>query len=516
MAAGLAGVSLIGYAAIQLRKEGGAGQQVTGGTAASTVPPGRNNYTLAEVSQNWTGKGNLLTDNEFDLKDLAPIWREVEKDAEIPSTKPHFDHEEISKFWDDHVEHRKSIKGNRMAVITRLLKMLDTEGACASVVRNKALPEVDNDYSKDSFDLLSQVPLYLHSINVARMAITHVSHEVLIADVIIVALAHDIGKMPVYHEKSYATGDHPIISSLVMNGIPEYLELGNRDELDKVIRSHHDLKPSNPLAAMLKEADSLVRNDELAKAFNEVHEVSAEKDAAGTPGESIKPVEEKPQEPAPVAAKPARPAKPPAARKEKPVQPDQIPAAEPAAGGQALPVHPKSAEKAHPLGYDKQGGGAFKHDRLELDWLDLDAVLAALKPKINSFFDGGWEAVSQPDGIVYCRPDTLWRAVKESSPRNSQLMAAEADEETKRNILYTVVWELAEKRNAVATDMLDTSFYLCPVTIITGSGRLSTGAPPLLAPFKAEGFGLLPSDLENNKSASIRRMVKSVKPKARG
>jgi hypothetical protein len=155
----------------------------------------------------------------------------------------------------------------------------------------------------------------------------------------------------------------------------------------------------------------------------------------------------------------------------------------------------------------------FVPQRLELPWFDVDACLAELRKNINRADGNRWESVSMPDGLVYCSPEGLWRALNDSTAGNPILAATAADRESQRNILYSAVWEMAEKKGAIATGMLESDHYLIRVTIITGSGRISP-ISPLLIPFLAEpAFGVPATALEGEKGLAIRRMVAAVKPR---
>ena len=54
---------------------------------------------------------------------------------------------------------------------------------------------------------------------------------------------------------------------------------------------------------------------------------------------------------------------------------------------------------------------------------------------------------------------------------NPTLLAADADEATKSNLLYTVVWELSKVKDAIATDYVSAKYYTTQTTIVTGGGK---------------------------------------------
>lgn len=84
---------------------------------------------LVDVSSVW--KGDVIN-----FRTIAKIWREQagEEIQDMTVAKPSFTHEEITRFYNDIVEPQRLINGARKCVITKILKMLDTEGMCSSVV----------------------------------------------------------------------------------------------------------------------------------------------------------------------------------------------------------------------------------------------------------------------------------------------------------------------------------------------------------------------------------------------
>jgi len=176
--------------------------------------------TLAEVSQTWTlADINVLRGEVVNLADMAVIWREPEPEKSAPPLpRPTFKNEEIEQFFAEMVEKRRTIKGARRIVIVKLLKMLDEDGDCPSVVRTNE-KEAENKYPPDTFALLATVPLYRHSLHVARKCAAKINQEVMLPDILIVSLGHDIGKIPAYHDKLYSTGDHPLISVIILHRV---------------------------------------------------------------------------------------------------------------------------------------------------------------------------------------------------------------------------------------------------------------------------------------------------------
>jgi hypothetical protein len=147
-------------------------------------------------------------------------------------------------------------------------------------------------------------------------------------------------------------------------------------------------------------------------------------------------------------------------------------------------------------------------------WFDADAILTAIKKRINQIEDSTgrphWVAVSSNRGVVFVHPDGLWSVFKEVREKNPTLLAADADEATKRNLLYTVVWELHRVKGAIATDYVSTKYYKTQTTIVPGGGK---GFSVLLVPFKVEAFGETDGSLDEIKSSRLRKMVRDIRPK---
>ena len=219
-----------------------------------------NNMTLAEASYFWTA-------NELDFREIATIWREIEP-PEPPQrpVRPSFRHEEIEAFFVEFVESRPVVKGKRRTLIVKLLKMLDDEGACPSVVKKDDLKDLEPEgkLDREVFKKLASLPLWQHTLTVARKYTAKFNQAAMLPDSLIVSLSHDLGKIPAYYDKYCKSGDHAMISVHILNTISDYTSLRNYDELDRIIRGHHLLKTDFPLTEMLKQADQDARKEEHA------------------------------------------------------------------------------------------------------------------------------------------------------------------------------------------------------------------------------------------------------------
>jgi len=81
---------------------------------------------------------------------------------------------------------------------------------------------------------------------------------------------------------------------------------------------------------------------------------------------------------------------------------------------------------------------------------------------------------------------------------------------TKRNILYTVVWELSAARDAIATELMTSAYYTTRASIVSSNDKAFY---KLMIPFRVDAFGVLTSDLESTKPPVLRKIVKDIRPK---
>ncbi|ANA39426.1 hypothetical protein A2G06_02415 [Geobacter anodireducens] len=428
--------------------------------------------TLKEISHLWTeeeetpsDENNALAGDVIEFTEVAKLWRKPPSATdEVATPPPAFAIEEIAAFYRTMVQNQRLVKGARRMVIVEILKLLDAEGTCPSVVGKGhaggggKVTETDAQYGAEAYSLLATIPLYRHSLAVARKFAATAGKGAMLADCLIIALGHDIGKIPSFHKKYYSTADHPVISKIVLGGIPEYASLPNRQELDAAIGNHHAITPPDELTVQLKRCDHDARAEELA--------------SFGNVGVPLMPVEQ-------VTADADRP------------------------------------KTDHPLGSPVEG--KFTPTTLELpSWFDADTVLSLLGEMVNRLEEtptgSRWHIVSMPNGLVFANQDALWRVIHRIGGHDPLVKLADANEEMKRNLLHTVVWELSRVKNAIATDLMGRGHYMTQTTVVTKGGK---GYSVLLIPFRAEAFGALPSTLESEKPQALRQMVADIKLKIR-
>lgn len=502
---GVAGAGMIGYGIWSYRKPDSNSREAIETDLLSKSPPfrlkpvegveGVEQTKLSNVSNLWTG-------SKIYLKNIAKYWREqVGEEGEEPSAQmPAFKHEEITRFYNDIIAPRKIIKGPRRTIITKLLEILDKEGTCPSVVGGCGnIKDPDSDFDESTFSQLATISLYQHSLAVARKFVSKTREEIHLPNILITALGHDLGKIPAHHNKYYSTGDHPQISLIILASIPEYVKLPNRSELDRIIRGHHQLAPNNPLAVALKQCDQEVRHDELGSFINRTNE-----NVAAEEYESDEEMEDaSDDEPGGEGVSETKDANP------------EIQATLETPHADSLQEQVEQHEVTdHPLGSEPKA--KYKPKKVPLpSWYDADNIISVIKQQVNQVerTPSGvhWQAVSLANGIVYVKPEGLWKAIQETcAGRDATILAAAGDEAAKRDFIFTVVWELGKVKDAIAIEMMASSYFTIKTAVISDSDKITNW---LLIPFRASAFGVLPSEFESTKPAILKKLVKDIRIK---
>lgn len=153
-----------------------------------------------------------------------------------------------------------------------ILKILEQKGNCPSVVLTIVKSDGESQDVTSIRNLLAQISLKDHTLRVARYIIKFIStdyHGRVDQSAVIVALSHDLGKIPEFRNDAifkYAEGDHPLISARIVSEIfsshPYSLEF-----IFDAIKSHHRptiKNESNYFLTNLKRADQAARREELA------------------------------------------------------------------------------------------------------------------------------------------------------------------------------------------------------------------------------------------------------------
>ena len=453
---------------------------------------------LAEASLHWTGKGSL----ELGLGRTSGAWTAEEKAPE-KIVRPLYANPLINEFYDDVIDPQSKLSSIEKTIINKILSILDKDGDCPSVVKNTAVTDPNNAYDKKTFSYLARIPLTAHTLKVARAVVRAKSVKPVVAgEAIIVALSHDLGKIPAWHINSYHTGDHAQTSVIVLeNLVPEFKDHPAFVNLRNVIKEYHLPTTKVGLTSTLKECDAVVRNAEISLmvadlVFNKIG-VPGDKNPDNPDSTSYEAAGEVSPN-APALSVPDYLPREPSFALSEPLGNEHLPQPKPNLSIQAPAVATKPSGK-----------------RLPTPWLNAQALLDELKPLINESSGQKWDLVSQPDGLVYANVDSVWDALKKTVPDEYKPDFINADSTSRKNYLYSAIWEIGETLRVVPLSLLNPSSFTVLVEWTSGTGKpvvRADGKPFFFIVFTAEAFGALASDLEESKSVPMRRLVKKITP----
>ncbi len=385
--------------------------------------------------------------------DISKIWRVPEEEEKEKIETPIFQTPEINTFWIEKIGERREFTKEKRQILTAILKILDEQGHCPSVV-NLHRAEAENGFEQSDYQILEQIPLWKHSLRVASLYLDSVSHDVLAPDALIIGLGHDLGKIPSVYGRYYQTGDHPILARFVVDSIPEMKEYHKRKDVLQIIEEHHFPNPSNEQSMLLKAADTEARKQELGHAITS--------SVFKNPVEIGQQVVER-------------------------------------QGGMAL---------QSPLANQRpKGSNKMQHNRKvdpPPDWFNEDSLRKALRKQINVVNEGAWESVSMPNGIVWVKFTAINTAIVEASGDLNEVRGLGADRAAQSKLALDIL--------SACNDCLVEGYLLegqsatkCKVT--TAKDKSS---PMFLTPIKASWFFTTASALEAEKGPDIKRMVKSI------
>ena len=287
-------------------------------------------------------KKKQIQEIDIDMSKMYHFWRDEtaieihkqeEKGFSMDETKEFFKYLKKKLRVDERLRDdgkkeslERSVFQAEYRIILFLLEQLDEHGHCPSVVdlsekRNQKSEEPDNIKAKENinqlltteaktrlrksvdgfdaslpfkstYEILRNVSLLRHSINVAKNIIRIIEDEeeddaysVMLPVAVIVALGHDIGKIPEFYTDVYNKLTHPLVGARVLQEFIEGYEHPLKKTLDKqeveiiieAIKNHHGVV--NPAAATelrfkkiieyLKKADVEARRQEVERVLEE-------------------------------------------------------------------------------------------------------------------------------------------------------------------------------------------------------------------------------------------------------
>jgi hypothetical protein len=343
------------------------------------------------------------------------------------------------------------------------------------------------------FARLAGLPLYCHSLNVAREMAARCNQPLMAPKEVITGLAHDLGKLPSYQEAMYCTGDHPLIAPTVLEKIESFRNLTYAEEVTDAVRQHHRAQPESDLGKRLKSADQICRTREIAALLSpDSGEHQGENGTMDRHGEKDNPWK-------PVAGTPEPPVQ---ASRDSPKKPDRAVTTEESQEANVTVFGAYPDQDPDIFGATGGTDERFENTLVAIEWFDPAATLSYLKQFINRMKGGRFVAFSMPDGTVYVQVAFFWMAAKRLSKNDSKLLTADADIQVRRDIMFSMV-ELLKERKAIATDLLGPGFFMARFVINPDS---EAPREDNFIPFRAEAFGELVSTLEARKVHRLREI----------
>jgi hypothetical protein len=396
------------------------------------------------------------------LDKLSCIWREKQLENVLQEQKEaSFTHNRLQKFYDKHIKNSIIFKDSSRKAVMGILKLLDDKGDCPSVTQ-----EISHDpdclRSSNEYDMLAQVTLLDHSIDTAEEMLKLYKNSIsMMPKLFIAALAHDVGKIPSYHQQYYAMGDHPVISARVLLDIEGYNELPYKDDINKAIVMHHK-SPVENFGKKLKEADGKARQEEILKVSREQQKRQQE---------NIKQEEKDTQ-------------------KLEPPKPEPI-ARQPNKDHQGNLNYHTSTEE-------------HKIEKVDISWLNPDELIAAIKPYINKIINGFFYAFSMKNGYVYVQTGLLEEKIKKlgSEAMDQTTKDMSMDKSLRQSVLLSVAGVLREK-GFIANDLIKRDYFGGRFVLKMKDGTAVNG---YFTPFNADAFSNSIGELEAKKEGRIREI----------
>ena len=422
-----------------------------------------NQITLEELSGLWEKEGR----GTIDIEQLVPLWRN-KKENKPAEELPKLQNKRATEFMEKICEWSFFNKfPEQKAVCCQILKLLDQEGECPSVVNIQN--DVEGSWDENTFQLLGRTTLLDHSLNVAEQVVQLLSDANdwhVIPDTMVAALGHDLGKLESARGYLYSTGEHAVAAGRPLGGIAGFNELRRKDEILQAIKLHHK-RPQGLLGKTLKQADQKARQKELEEAALQIDTK-----------EDVNPTDE---------------SQVPAKRQQETT-------------GTAI-------RRAQQDIYDESGGAdreKRKTEKPELmdisGWFDATGFLDELKPFINKMFDRRFLAFSMADGHVYFQTKVLGDIARKMAERagNMEIATMGQRDESMRNVLLSIVHHLRADHEVIARRLIKDSYFGGYFNVTRKIGKPMKG---YYTPFHAEAFGSI-SEMEQSKPKMLRDIIK--------
>jgi len=361
--------------------------------------------------------------------------------------------------------------------IMKILVFLSEKGNIPSVV--SPYEKKDREYT---YALLKHISLAEHSINTARIGMEMLKkelpflYEITPDKYLVLFLGHDLGKA--FAGENYSTQDHPVISARVLAEIiPD--DVAWKEAVIEAVKNHH-LTGLNKMPQdsdkfdlwLLQTADRKAREKEIQKAVQSTREGKEDGKLQSQLGtDSPKPQSQPEDQPTPQTQPQSH---------EKTVSPpsSSVPDASMPDDGYIKPYGITPAElfkKILPLVIKLISAEDYKN--------------LPVPPETP---EGNFVAESQPDGIVYIRPDVIYHAflllVKEKGlERENAALLAKPKNEALREIVYWLI-----ENNCIAPKCVKPGYFGRWYAFeLSGKEHKALFTPVLI-----NVFGVLPGEIE--------------------
>ena len=415
---------------------------------------------LSDLSKLWTMKDG----EEIHISELYPIWRDqpsLSRDA----VTIEFRNPRVQAFMDKKIENAWFKKfPQQKAVCLQLLKLLDQEGQCPSVVDLRG--DVEAGWDENTYQILAKTNLLDHSLNVAEEAVQQLSVTKawhVIPDTMIAALAHDLGKLESIRGYLYSLGEHPLAAGRPLCRIPEFEKLPKKDEILQAIKLHHKT-PRGLLGKTLKKADQKARQKELDS-------TTLQDEIEDTKNKAVQPSEPTNQN-----------TKNEAAWRTQADIYNEV--------GNGEPNTPNSSPQLVDISA----------------WFDGAKFLDELKPYINKMFGRRFLAFSMPEGHVYFQAKVLEEVARKMAEKAGcmEIATMAKKDESMRDILFTIVHHLRAEHDVIDRGLIKDTFFGGYFDVTRKIGKSIKG---YYTPFHAEPFGSI-AEMEHTKPQMLRDIVK--------
>lgn len=418
---------------------------------------------LRELSILWTKD----TTRTIHISELSQLWREDQVvESKVLSAEPlrHPRALELANKMDQWAFFEKF--PNQKTVCLQILRLLDQEGECSSVVNVQG--DVEGTWDENTYRLLGQTTLLDHSINVAEQVVDLLAAQNawhVIPDALIAALGHDLGKLESLRGFLYSLGEHPLASGRPLAGMAGFQELPKKEEILQAIKLHHK-RPNGLLGKTLKRADQLARQKELETAAVS-HDGKHNDDGAA------------------------------AEKNRVPVAVDETAAAMRATAAiygneEADPPEPQKMEVPELVDISS--------------WFDAAGFIDELKPYINKMFGRRFMAFSMPDGHVYFQVKVLEEVARKQAEKAGcmEIATMALRDEGMRGVLLAIVHRLRMEHDIIARGLIKDNYFGGYFMVDRKIGKPIKG---YYTPFHAEAFGSI-AEMERAKPDMLSDIIR--------